>query len=173
MATTEAAAAAAAAVRHATKELHGIVVSAGLMDKTVKVRLGGQRWEDRVQKWFKQPRFKLVHDPRNSVRKGDIIAIAGSWREAQHVRHVVKHIIAPHGEPIDERPPVPTIHERIEERAAKRAAKDVRRALRREVDSTVTASARLALEARKALVRMGARPKAVPRNPDTSLDDVD
>ena len=32
------------------KEFHGVVVSAGLMDKTVKVKLGGQRWEKRVSK---------------------------------------------------------------------------------------------------------------------------
>lgn len=32
------------------KEFHGIVVSAGLMDKTVKVQLGGQRWEKRIKK---------------------------------------------------------------------------------------------------------------------------
>ena len=38
------------AVRGATKEFHGIVVSAGKMDKTVKVKLGGLRWEPRVQK---------------------------------------------------------------------------------------------------------------------------
>jgi hypothetical protein len=37
-------------IRRAGKELHGIVVSAGLMDKTVRVRLGGQRWEKRVHK---------------------------------------------------------------------------------------------------------------------------
>lgn len=47
---SEVAAAAANAVRRTTKEMHGIVVSAGLMDKTVKVRLGGLRWEPRVQK---------------------------------------------------------------------------------------------------------------------------
>ena len=34
----------------APKEFHGIVVSAGLMDKTVKVKLGGQRWEKRISK---------------------------------------------------------------------------------------------------------------------------
>lgn len=32
------------------KEFHGIVVSAGLMDKTVKVKLGGQRWEKKISK---------------------------------------------------------------------------------------------------------------------------
>lgn len=47
---SEVAAAAANAVRRTAKEMHGIVVSAGLMDKTVKVRLGGLRWEPRVQK---------------------------------------------------------------------------------------------------------------------------
>lgn len=40
----------AAGMRRAVKEMHGIVVSAGFMDKTVKVRLGGQRWEQRVHK---------------------------------------------------------------------------------------------------------------------------
>ncbi len=41
---------AAPAVRRATKEFHGIVVSAGKMDKTVKVKFGGLRYEPRVQK---------------------------------------------------------------------------------------------------------------------------
>lgn len=40
----------AAGMRRAAREMHGIVVSAGFMDKTVKVRLGGQRWEPRVHK---------------------------------------------------------------------------------------------------------------------------
>ncbi|KAI0138877.1 hypothetical protein GGR57DRAFT_46681 [Xylariaceae sp. FL1272] len=118
----------------AGKELHGIVVSAGLMDKTVKVKLGGQRYEPRVQKWFKAPHYKLVHDPRNSLRKGDVVAIQSSWRESQHVRHVVKHIIAPYGAPIDQRPPVPTLEERVAELTAKRQQKDERRALRRSAD---------------------------------------
>lgn len=47
---SEVAAAAVNVVRRAGKEMHGIVVSAGLMDKTVKVKLGGLRWEPRVQK---------------------------------------------------------------------------------------------------------------------------
>jgi small subunit ribosomal protein S17 len=32
------------------RELHGVVVSAGLMDKTVKVRVGGQKWNNWVKK---------------------------------------------------------------------------------------------------------------------------
>ncbi|KAI0798310.1 hypothetical protein GGR55DRAFT_672677 [Xylaria sp. FL0064] len=149
----------AAGLRRATKELHGIVVSAGLMDKTVKVRLGGQRWEQRVHKWFKAPRFKLVHDPANSLRQGDVVAITPCWRESQHVRHVVKHIIAPYGPGIDERPPVPTMEERVAERMAKRTAKDERRALSRAVENATHATAHagsLVRDAERALARAGA-----------------
>ncbi|KAI1751122.1 hypothetical protein F4782DRAFT_531886 [Xylaria castorea] len=140
----------ASGLRRATKEMHGIVVSAGLMDKTVKVRLGGQRWEQRVHKWFKEPRYKLVHDPCNSLRQGDVVAVTPSWRESQHVRHVVKHIIAPYGGVgIDERPPIPTMEERAAERVAKREAQAKRRALRLAVEEAVQASIELALEAEK------------------------
>lgn len=60
-----------------------------------------------------------------------MVAIEQSWRVSQHVRHVVKHIIAPYGPGIDERPPVPTLEERIAERAERRAIKDARRDLLR------------------------------------------
>lgn len=40
----------AKAARRVTHELHGVVVSAGLMDKTVKVRVGGQTWNKVVNK---------------------------------------------------------------------------------------------------------------------------
>lgn len=60
---SEVAAAAANAVRYAGKEMYGIVVSAGLMDKTVKVRLGGLRWEPRVQKVSWASRAHLI-DPQ-------------------------------------------------------------------------------------------------------------
>ncbi|RYO86700.1 hypothetical protein DL766_005814 [Monosporascus sp. MC13-8B] len=142
---------AANVARQTAKEFHGIVVSAGKMDKTVKVRLGGIRYEPRVQKYFKVPRYKLVHDPCNSLRQGDVVAISPSWRESQHVRHVVKHIIAPYGPPIDGRPPVPTLEERLAERAAKRAAKDERRRLLREEAARARDEERTALEARRSL----------------------
>jgi hypothetical protein len=32
------------------RELHGVVVSAGMMDKTVKVRVGGQKWNSFLKK---------------------------------------------------------------------------------------------------------------------------
>lgn len=40
----------AKAARRVTHELHGIVVSAGLMQKTVKVRVGGQKWNKIINK---------------------------------------------------------------------------------------------------------------------------
>ena len=38
------------------RELHGVVVSAGLMDKTVKVRVGGQKWNSWLKKVSNNPK---------------------------------------------------------------------------------------------------------------------
>ncbi|KAI1496020.1 nucleic acid-binding protein [Biscogniauxia marginata] len=178
-AATAATTAATTAARRAAKEFHGIVVSAGLMDKTVKVKLGGLRWEPRVQKYFKSRQYKLVHDPRNSVRQGDVVAITPTWRVSQHVRHVVKHIIAPYGEPIEARPAVPTLEERVAERQAKRAAKDERRAVIKEERARARDEERAAIKARKA-AKLRPIPNAQRNMADTdttttmtSPDDVD
>ncbi|KAI1117801.1 hypothetical protein F5Y14DRAFT_324013 [Nemania sp. NC0429] len=151
---------AAAGVRRAARELHGIVVSAGLMDKTVKVRLGGQRWEQRVHKWFKEPRHKLVHDPANSLRQGDVVAITSSIRFSQHVRHVVKHIIAPYGEAIDARPPIPTLAELVAARAARLESKQLRKALDRRVGDAARATEKILSDARRTLARAELPPKS-------------
>ncbi|KAH7015097.1 hypothetical protein EDB80DRAFT_325124 [Ilyonectria destructans] len=124
----------AKAARRVTHELHGVVVSAGLMQKTVKVRVGGQKWNKIVNKWYADPKHYLVHDPNSSLRTGDVISIVPGWPTSQHKRHVVKHIIAPFGVPIEERPPVLTLEERIAEREAKKATKDERRAARRQAE---------------------------------------
>ncbi|KAL2170396.1 hypothetical protein VTG60DRAFT_4882 [Thermothelomyces hinnuleus] len=114
------------------RELHGVVVTAGTMDKTVKVRVGGQRWNSFVQKFFDDPKTHLVHDPNNSLRLGDVVAITPGWRVSKTKRHVVKHIIAPgSGVPIEDRPPIPTEEERHAERAARRAAKEQRRSIKK------------------------------------------
>ncbi|KAL1841017.1 hypothetical protein VTJ49DRAFT_4976 [Mycothermus thermophilus] len=114
------------------RELHGVVVSAGLMDKTVKVRVGGQKWNSFVKKFFDDPKTHLVHDPNNSLRLGDVVAITPGWRVSKSKRHVVKHIISPgSGVPIDKRPPIPTEEERLAEREADRAAKAERRKYRK------------------------------------------
>lgn len=70
----------------------------------------------------------MVHDPRSSLRAGDIIEISSGWRVSKSVRHVVSRIIAPFGEPIEARPSVMTEVERLEERRLKKEAKQLRRA---------------------------------------------
>lgn len=47
------------------------------------------------------------------------------------MHHVVNHIIAPFGEPIEERAPVPSQAERIEFEREKKARKDERRRARK------------------------------------------
>lgn len=76
----------------------------------------------------------MVHDPNTSLRTGDVVAIVPGWPTSQHKRHVIKQIIAPFGTPIEERPPVPTLEERIAEREAKTAAKQERRRARRHAE---------------------------------------
>jgi len=69
----------------------------------------------------------LVHDPQSSLRTGDIVSISSGWRTSKQVPHIVNRIIAPYGDPIEARPPVPTEEERLAERAAKRERKEERR----------------------------------------------
>ncbi|GKT39919.1 37S ribosomal protein S17, mitochondrial [Colletotrichum spaethianum] len=129
-----------AAARQVGRELHGVVVSAGLMQKTVKVRVGGQQWKQAVQKMFTKPKNYLVHDPNSSLRTGDVVSIVPGWRTSPHKRHVVKNIIAPHGTPISERPPIPSEEERIAAQVQKREAKVARRILKKQEGSTETAT---------------------------------
>lgn len=66
------------------------------------------------------------------------MAIAPGWRSSRTKRHIVKHIIAPAGTPIEERPPVPTEDERIAAYEAKKKAKDDRKAARKAGEDTGT-----------------------------------
>ena len=84
--------------------------------------------------YFMKKETYLVHDPNNSLRTGDVVAITPGWRSSQHKRHVVKHILSPYGSPIEDRPPIPTEEERIAAKEAKRAAKRERRAARKEAE---------------------------------------
>ncbi|KAG6004779.1 hypothetical protein E4U21_000779 [Claviceps maximensis] len=126
----------AKAARRVSHELHGVVVSAGLMERTVKVRVGGQKWNKEVHKWFPVPKHHLVHDPNSSLRTGDVISIVPGWPTSRRKRHVVKHIIAPFGSSISERPPVPTLEERIADRESRKAAKEARKASSRSEGDT-------------------------------------
>ncbi|CAG7565336.1 unnamed protein product [Fusarium equiseti] len=162
----------AKAARRVTHELHGVVVSAGLMEKTVKVRVGGQKWNKIVNKWFADPKHYLVHDPNSSLRTGDVVSIVPGWPTSQHKRHVIKEIIAAHGVPVHERPPVPTMEERIAEYEAKKAAKDERRAARRqEEENKRQEEKRLENESREA--RRLAWETQQKRKSETSASDVD
>ncbi|KAJ9648876.1 hypothetical protein H2199_000789 [Coniosporium tulheliwenetii] len=107
-----------------SRKLNGVVVSAGKMQKTVKVRIAAQEWNKHIRKHLPAPYTVLVSDPSSSVREGDIISLASGWRASKTVRHVVTSIIAPFGPPLDQRPPLPTEAERIAARTAKRVEKD-------------------------------------------------
>ncbi|PVH87889.1 nucleic acid-binding protein [Cadophora sp. DSE1049] len=117
-------------VASATRQINAVVVSAGLMQKTVKARVGVQKWNGHIKKHFNRSTNVLVHDPNSSLRIGDIISISPGWRYSKHVHHVVNSIVAPFGQPIEERPAVPTLEERLESREAKRRAKEERRWVR-------------------------------------------
>lgn len=94
-----------------------------------------------------------MHDPNNSLRLGDVVAITPGWRVSKSKRHVVKHIIAPgSGVPIEGRPPVPSEEERLAERLADRADKDERRAAKKtaeRVEAELGAAELLLRRARK------------------------
>ncbi|CAP49232.1 uncharacterized protein PODANS_5_5580 [Podospora anserina S mat+] len=105
------------------REIHGVVVTAGLIDKTVK--------------HFDDPKTYLVHDPANSLRQGDVIAISPGWRTSKSKRHVVKHIIAPGaGLPISARPPIPSAEELVRQRVVKKEAKEARKSLKDVAEKT-------------------------------------
>ncbi|KAH8779281.1 hypothetical protein BGZ57DRAFT_726763, partial [Hyaloscypha finlandica] len=114
-----------------TRQTNAVVVSAGLMEKTVKVRVGVQKWNNHIGKHFNRSRNILVHDPNSSLRIGDVISISPGWRASKQVNHVVNSILAPFGEPIENRPPVPTLEERLGMREEKRRAREERRKAKR------------------------------------------
>jgi len=113
-----------------TRQLNAVVVTSGLMAKTVKARIGVQQWNSYIQKNYSRRRHVLVHDPRSSLRAGDIISISPGWRTSRHVKHIVNSIIAPYGEPIEARPPVPSREELFAEKEAKKSKKTERKRLR-------------------------------------------
>ncbi|QIW95984.1 hypothetical protein AMS68_001502 [Peltaster fructicola] len=109
------------------REIKGVVVSAGKMDRTVKVRIPEQRWEPRIHKYYASHTDHLVHDPNNSLVEGDIV-ILHRLSVAKTVRHVIGEVAVPYGKPLAERPPIPTPEERLAEYKKQRLAKFARRA---------------------------------------------
>lgn len=64
------------AAKRVAHELHGVVVSAGLMQKTVKVRVGGQKYSPKLQKVL------FNNFPLASARLND-----GAYRCSRHQKH--------------------------------------------------------------------------------------
>jgi small subunit ribosomal protein S17 len=71
-----------------------------------------------------------------------VVAITPGYRRSKQKRHVVKHIIAPSGTPIEARPPIPTEEERWAADTAKKAAKDSRRAAQQDANPAAPGSAK-------------------------------
>lgn len=57
------------------KEFVGVVISAGKMDKTIKVKVERLEKHPRYKKYIKKTKKYLVHDPENQGREGDIVLI--------------------------------------------------------------------------------------------------
>ncbi|PGH04370.1 hypothetical protein GX51_03529 [Blastomyces parvus] len=94
----------AARTRHTIK--FGTVLTAGRMDKTVRVLHKHTAYHKRLHKSYPASTIYLVHDPCNSLRQGDVIEFSSGWRTSKNVRHVVERIVAPFGVPVDKRPRV-------------------------------------------------------------------
>ncbi|OJJ49144.1 hypothetical protein ASPZODRAFT_129551 [Penicilliopsis zonata CBS 506.65] len=108
----------------------GTVISAGLMDRTVRVAHRHTTWDSHIRKLYPKVTKYMVSDPRNSLREGDVIEFSSGFPKSRHVRHVVERIIAPFGESLESRPPLMTKEERDAVRVEKRAAKLDRREAR-------------------------------------------
>ena len=63
-----------AAARKTFRELHGVVVSAGLMDRTVKVRVGGREWNGFLKKVGKTRCSLLL--PKPSIAAFPVVVAA-------------------------------------------------------------------------------------------------
>jgi small subunit ribosomal protein S17 len=75
---------------------------------------------------FPSPTTYLVRDPNNSLVEGDIVRITSGYRSSTAINHVVTSIVAPFGEPVENRPPVLSQAELDAERIKARLLKDVR-----------------------------------------------
>ncbi|KAF2730075.1 nucleic acid-binding protein [Polyplosphaeria fusca] len=108
----------------------GVVVSAGKMDRAVKVRVAGQQWHKKFRKSYASPNTHVVADPNNSLVEGDVVRIESGNRCSKTIRHVVHSIVAPFGSPATDRPPVLSQKERLDLRIKEKLLKDVRSATR-------------------------------------------
>ncbi|KAF1983596.1 nucleic acid-binding protein, partial [Aulographum hederae CBS 113979] len=125
--STQLIAAAAAPALSQGRVKTGVVISAGLMQKTVKVRVPKQVWNKSINKLLTSYENLLVSDPTSSLREGDFVSIKSGIRASKNVRHIVTSIVAPMGPGIHQRPHVLSEEELLAAKAAKRLLKDERR----------------------------------------------
>lgn len=116
--------------QYITSQKVGVVVSAGKMSRAVKVRVAGQEWNKMFRKHFPSHKHYTVSDPNNSLVEGDVVRITSGHRTSSTIRHVVTAIVAPFGEPVENRPRVLNAEELDKLRTQERLLKDVRAAER-------------------------------------------
>ncbi|KAF3010977.1 hypothetical protein E8E13_010551 [Curvularia kusanoi] len=129
-AATKATTAAPLVQQYITSQKVGVVVSAGKMSRAVKVRVAGQEWNKLFRKHFPSHKHYTVSDPNNSLVEGDVVRITSGHRSGSTIRHVVTAIVAPFGEPVENRPRVLNAEELDKLRVQERLLKDVRAAER-------------------------------------------
>jgi small subunit ribosomal protein S17 len=125
---TKAKAAAPLVQQYISSQKIGVVVSAGKMSRAVKVRVAEQEWNKQFRKHFLSPKHYTVSDPNSSLVEGDVVRITSGHRTSATIRHVVTSIVAPFGEPVENRPPVLSQQQLDELRTQERLLKDVRSA---------------------------------------------
>lgn len=129
-AATKATAVAPLVQQYMTSQKVGVVVSAGNMSRAVKVRVAGQEWNKLFRKHFPAHKHYTVSDPNNSLVEGDVVRITSGHRSGSTIRHIVTAIVAPFGEPVENRPRVLNAEELHKLRVEQRLLKDVRAAER-------------------------------------------
>ncbi|KAF3925280.1 hypothetical protein ABW20_dc0106654 [Dactylellina cionopaga] len=107
----------------------GIVVSAGLQPKMVKVRVPMPVWNAKLRKYFHHHQDHLTHDENSACLAGDVVRIQPFQRHSKHKKHVIYEVISPFG--TGERKPIETPEERAERLKIKRDAKLDKREVRR------------------------------------------
>ncbi|EPS45393.1 hypothetical protein H072_577 [Dactylellina haptotyla CBS 200.50] len=125
-------AAATAAVKPKVFTRVGIVVSAGMQPKMVKVRVPMPVWNSKLRKYFHHTKDHLAHDENSACLAGDVVRIQPFQRHSKHKKHVVYEVISPFG--TGERKAIETPEEREARLKAKRDVKLEKREVRRKIE---------------------------------------
>lgn len=159
---------------------YGRVISAGFMDKTVRVEFVHQEYDKHIRRPFPAKSRLMVSDPHNSCREGDVVRFGSGWRASKNVRHVVEQIVAPFGSSKNKRSRVPSrmeqeVDKMVEGRKEARVGKIKARVLRRmEAENARQAVAQQAakkLLARKEEAKMRKNLEAKPAAPQAEVDE--